>query len=1322
MRYRQLLQVILSIIVLFGTTACSISSAPDRSAPPETAIGGLSIPLHFEQNAGQYPAEVEYISRGKGHTIFLTPRKTVLALKGNQDGSGANIGIKVVGGAANPRLHGADKLSSKSNYFIGDDPQQWKTQIPHFKKVRYESVYDGIDQVFYGTEEGRLEYDFIVEPGANYKEILLDIQGAEQLHTNSRGDLLIETAGGTLVQHAPEVYQERNGEKVQIASAYTFAEKNRIGFAIGAYDETLPLIIDPVLNYSSYLGGSGVDEIRSVALDESGNIYVTGYTRSSDYPTTTGAFDETINETTSGDVFVTKINAAGSAIVYSTYVGGATRWETGSGIDVDSTGAAYVGGETGSSDFPTTTGAFDEVYANANDAFAFKLSADGSSLVYSTFLGGGGTDRIYDVVVDGSGNAYFTGESVAGDTTATGGAYPTTANAFQPVHPDVGNNAKDQSPKDGIPEGDSIWRAAILTVLNSAGTPTYSTFLGGPQGAFFDTIGYAIALGADGTVYITGSTREPGFPATTGAYDTSFNDPNWPDPTEIPLGVDSSADEDAFVAKFDVTKSGAASLVYATFLGGGGAPTGSDYAYAITVDALGSAYVTGASFSSDFPTTTGAFQETSGQAGGFVAKLNPAGSDLVFSTFLSTDGGSQFDFGQGIALDASGNVVVAGTTGAMGFPVVNPLQPFMLSPRYNSGNPSGNKSFVSILKPDGSDLLFSTYLGGCSWEETKDMALDSSGRPLVVGTTAATNFPTLNPLQATFGGGPSSYEGDGFLYRLDPGSDLSAELEITMTGPSGDVYIGDEVPFTITVKNNGPDTAPAVEVRDYADDDNFDFVSAIPSQGTCANDCLTGRTTSDHGITCLLGDLADGDEVTIQLKLKPLATYGSHEAMVYSSFVSDPNTGGSFPTYNARSGNNIARVSIRPINPCGNGQLDAGEECDAGTQNGQTGSGCSSACTVVDSDGDGIPDNEDGCLNDPDKAAPGACGCGIPDTDSDSDQVADCNEECDNDPNKQTAGACGCGVPDTDSDGDKLADCLDECPGDPLKIAPGECGCGLIDTDSDGDSVLDCNDLCPDDPEKSAPGICGCAMPDVDSDNDGKFDCNDACPDDPEKDAIGLCGCGVSDVDSDDDGSPDCEDDCPLNPGKITPGICGCVLDDKDTDGDGTFDCFDTCPEDDSITEGDCVPPVADCDEQNITSTLLDMDGSALKLKRVGRRARRVLIKATGNRGAGKGPGNANNELYEIAWTQTWSVPDTVFSNCANPELCVQVSNTVQLEQFTGAINQLYVNNKKLLSQLKRALGGKTKKWRRLKKRNLKAQKAALEFAATVPDTGLSCL
>jgi uncharacterized repeat protein (TIGR01451 family) len=543
-----------------------------------------------------------------------------------------------------------------------------------------------------------------------------------------------------------------------------------------------------------------------------------------------------------------------------------------------------------------------------------------------------------------------------------------------------------------------------------------------------------------------------------------------------------------------------------------------------------------------------------------------------------------------------------------------------------------------------------------------------------------------------------------------------------MTVPAGDIVMGSEVPFSITVKNNGPDTAPGVQMRDFADDDQFDFISAVPSQGVCANDCLTGRDTSDHGITCYLGDLADGDTVTIELKLKPLLTYGSHEAMVYSNFVSDPDTGGSFPDYSARSGNNIARVSIRPINPCGNGQVDSGEECDAGDQNGQTGSGCSSTCTVVDSDGDGTPDNEDGCINDPAKTAPGACGCSVPDTDSDNDQVADCNEECDNDPDKTVAGACGCGQPDTDSDDDQTADCLDECPEDALKILPGQCGCGLPDVDSDEDLTLDCEDLCPNDPEKTTPGVCGCGIADIDSDKDGQLDCSDECSDDPEKDVPGECGCGVSEVDSDDDGTPDCNDDCPLNPAKITPGECGCATSDSDTDGDGSFDCFDDCPEDSSVSEGECPPSTPQCDEEVITTSLLSMDGAASDLKQIGKSIRRLLVKLTRNKRAGLNRVNDNAVQFQRAWSSTWAVSDTILTNCSNSQLCVEVSNVSRLAEYSDAVNQLYVNNRSLLSQLKRALRGKTRRWKRLQKRNNLAQRLALETMATVPDTTLECL
>ena len=512
----------------------------------------------------------------------------------------------LLGGNATANLTGLERLLTKTNYFIGSDPRQWKTNVPNYAKVKYSGVYPGIDLVFYGKQD-LLEYDFIVSPGANPGVIALGFEGITGMRVDEKGDLILRTDAGEIRQSRPVVYQQIDGARRIIPASYLIKGKNQIAFQIANYDRSKPLVIDPTLAFSTYIGGSGTEQADGIAVDSAGNAYITGNTVSLNFPTTPGAFDTT-KTNPDNDVFVTKLNSTGTAIIYSTYFGGSNR-EAGNDIAVDGAGNAYVTGLTESSDIPITPGAFRSTPVGSDefDVFAFKLNATGTALVYSTYLGpvvGVG------IAVDSAGNAYITGSANAD--------YPTTPGAFQTVHGGVSD--------------------AFVTKLNSTGTAlVYSTFLGGSG---FDTA-TEIALDAAGNAYVTGQ-ADAGFPVTPGAFQTSFNGVN-----------------DAFVTKLNSTGT---ALVYSTFLGG----SATEFGAGIAVNEAGNAYVTGVSNSSNFPTTPGAFQTVKAAAqDAFVTELSAAGAALVYSTFLGGDG---IDFGNGIALDAAGNASVVGLTDSTDFP------------------------------------------------------------------------------------------------------------------------------------------------------------------------------------------------------------------------------------------------------------------------------------------------------------------------------------------------------------------------------------------------------------------------------------------------------------------------------------------------------------------------------------------------------------------------------------------------------------------------------------------------------------------------------
>src|SRR5437867_2121639 len=506
-----------------------------------------NVPLSFEPNRGQTKHQVKFLSRGSGYTLFLTSNEAVLTLR-KSDTASTVMRMRLVGANRKSSVTGVDPQPGRSNYFLGSDPSKWRHDVPNYSKVRYQDIYRGIDLIYYGRQQ-QLEYDFVVAAGADPNKIQLSFRGSDNPTIDESGDLIVDEM--RLLK--PVAYQERDGQRTPVAARYIIGKKHRVRFSVADYDTTKPLVIDPVLVYSTYLGGSGDELSFGIAVDAFGNAYVTGRTASADFPTTSGAFDNTFNGGFN-DVFVTKLNATGSALVYSTYLGGSRCCgDGGQAIAVDIFGNAYVTGYTYSADFPTTPGAFDTVFDGVLDAFVTKLNASGSALIYSTFLGSNSIGR--GIALDSSGSAYVTGEATA-DFPTTPGAYDTTF--------------------DG---GDDVF----VTKLNPDGSAlVYSTFIGGNNDTDGDDA-YGIAVDTFGNAYVTGRTVSTDFPTTPGAFDVTFN------------GV-----QDVFVTKLNGSGS---TLVYSTSLGG----SGNDIGAAIAVDSAGNAYVTGFTDSTDFPITRGAF-------------------------------------------------------------------------------------------------------------------------------------------------------------------------------------------------------------------------------------------------------------------------------------------------------------------------------------------------------------------------------------------------------------------------------------------------------------------------------------------------------------------------------------------------------------------------------------------------------------------------------------------------------------------------------------------------------------------------------------------
>ena len=566
--------------------------------------------------------------------------------------SGAVLRMKLRNANPAAKVTGVDELAGTSNYFIGNDPKKWRSGVPTYGKVKYEGIYSGIDLVYYGNQR-QLEYDFIVAPGADPGLIAFDVRGAKRIRRDGQGDLVFKIGEGEIRWHKPVAYQEKNGTRQEIAAQYAVTD-TRVAFEVASYDATGPLYIDPLI-YSTFLGGSGNDQGYGIAVDSEGNAFVTGFTQSTDFPT-----KSPLQSVNGGgfDAFVTKINAAGSALVYSTYLGGSGD-DYGYGIAVDTEGNAYVTGYAGPN-FPTVN----PLQTTGGGPFLSKIDPAGSALVYSTYLNGGGSG----VAVDSGGNAYVTGGAfVAAKVNASGSAliysFSLAGNGYGIAVDSAGSayvtgdtaSANFPTTPGAFQQTFGGYVDAFVTKINSDGSAlVYSTFLGGHR----DDRGYGIAVDSAGNAYVTGITDSANFPTMN--------------PLQYICGAGSNYD--AFVSKINSTGS---ALVYSTFLGG----CRDDSGHGITVDGAGYAYVTGITDSGNFPVTPGAFQTTC--CGAFVTKINATGSALVYSTYL--DAGS----GYGIAVDGAGDAYVTGSA-VTGFPTMNPLQP---------ANGGGFDAFVTTINP-----------------------------------------------------------------------------------------------------------------------------------------------------------------------------------------------------------------------------------------------------------------------------------------------------------------------------------------------------------------------------------------------------------------------------------------------------------------------------------------------------------------------------------------------------------------------------------------------------------------------------------------------
>jgi hypothetical protein len=712
------------------------------------------LPLSFEENRGQVDNKVKYVSRGSGYTLFLTATEAVLTLRKADEvrqherpsrdllhthsaipnRQSAVLRMKLRGANSEPVVTGESEMGARTNYFIGNDPEKWRTEVSRYERVRYAQVYPGIDMIYYGQQR-QLEYDFEVAPGVDSRQIALEFTGVKRVQVErGTGDLILKTSGGEVRQRRPVAFQEVGGERREVASRYVMQGKRKVGIEVGEYDRTQRLVIDPILGYSTYLGGSDYDSGYGIAADESGIAYVTGLTSSFDFPATEPYELDQYN------AFVTKIdtNASGAAsLLYSAYLGG-TDYDQGNAIAVNSSGIVYVTGDTISYDFPTVNQYQKDLDGGYSDVFVTKIDTNASgaeSLLYSTYLSGGMDDYGRAIAVDAAGNAYVTGY--------------TNSNNFPRRNQFQGRR-------------DTLYYDAFVTKINTNASGTasllYSTYLGGST---YDE-GADIAVDAAGIAYVTGSTDSFNFPKRN-QYQGE------------------QGGGDVFVTKLDTNAAGLAALLYSTYLGG----TDQDMGKGITLGSSGIAYVTGLTWSSDFPTLN-QYQIFQGTSDAFVTKLdtNATGlAALAYSTYL---GGGAYDEGIGIAIDAAGIIYVIGDTYSDDFPTLNQYQADL--------DVAYNDAFVTKLDTSASGLaalVYSTYLGGSRDEYGNAIAVDSSGIAYVTGQTYSSDFPKTSQYQGEQGG--SDLFVTKFVYSTPPAAISGRVTEGTANG-----YALSDVTITLT--------------------------------------------------------------------------------------------------------------------------------------------------------------------------------------------------------------------------------------------------------------------------------------------------------------------------------------------------------------------------------------------------------------------------------------------------------------------------------------------------------------------------------------------
>ncbi len=761
------------------------------------------LPIIFEANQGQTNLQVKFVSRGPGYTAFLTGDGMVLSLRPAQAAttapmagtaatgtsrqtSATTLEFRLVGATKNPVVVGEKPQPGRANYFIGNNPAKWHRNVPTYGQIRYKNVYPGIDLIYYGNQQ-QMEYDFAVAPGADASRIQFEVKGANSIGTDENGNLLLQTKNGNLRFQLPAIYQESSGQRSPVAGSYNLMDATHFGFQLNKYDSSKPVVIDPVLLYSTYLGGSGTEQPYGIAVDSTGSTYITGYTDSVDFPLANLGSLPAGND----HVFVAKLDPTGSTLVYADYLGG-SGYDYGYGLALDSSNNVYVTGSTESSDFPVVN-ALMGTEPGFYSGFVTKISADGSSVLYSTYLGGNSWDQPSAIAVDGLGQIY-----VAGSTASTN--FP-TANAYQ----------SSMSANQGGVYG---YYGFVSKITADGSSFVYSTYFGGnsnvqqncgspcwPQ-PYNAVMG--LAIDASGNAYVDGNTNTYNFPTTQGSYLATNTTPQ-----DATIG---------FVSKF--TSSG--SLGYSTyFYESSGNQTNLT---AIAVDGNGSAYVTGGAPSDGtFPITSTSICDPSVYATGcgpaFVTKFDPTASTLLYSTFLGPYNNAS---PQSIAVDANNNAYVlssASSTWQGQFGIVNGIQPYS----------NGNDLLLVEIDAAASSELFATYFGGSTDEFASGLAIDGSGNMYVSGSTDSTDLPiTTGAFQSVLGGNT-----DALIAKISPSQAASVLLSQTSLQFSALAVGTTSTAQSVVLRNMGSAalTLKITTTGDFAESDNCG--TTVAGAGSC---------------------------------------------------------------------------------------------------------------------------------------------------------------------------------------------------------------------------------------------------------------------------------------------------------------------------------------------------------------------------------------------------------------------------------------------------------------------------------------------------------